>query len=159
MSKVNYIIGDATEPVGDGLKIIVHSCNSEGGWGKGFVLAISKKWKEPEQKYREWAARCYNEKRKLPLGYSQIVECQSDIWVANIIAQEGYSTKDSPAFKLEAFRKGLQMICPVAKARGVTIHLPRVGMGLGGFSDWNQIEKVLIEELCDKGIDVYDLAC
>lgn len=54
MTVINYTTGDATAPTTQGNKIIVHICNDVGGWGKGFVLAISKKWKQPEQNYREW---------------------------------------------------------------------------------------------------------
>ncbi|MEZ4800268.1 MAG: hypothetical protein R2809_10945 [Flavobacteriales bacterium] len=41
MAKVNYVTGDATIPQTNGNKIIVHVCNDIGGWGKGFVMAIS----------------------------------------------------------------------------------------------------------------------
>ena len=51
---INYLNGDATNPTGNGNKIIVHICNDIGGWGKGFVMAISKRWKQPEHQYREW---------------------------------------------------------------------------------------------------------
>ena len=44
MLNINYVIGDATQPIGDGAKIIVHVCNDIGGWGRGFVLALTKKW-------------------------------------------------------------------------------------------------------------------
>lgn len=56
MKPINYIKGDATNPVGDEPKIIVHVCNDIGGWGKGFVMALSNKWKEPETQYRNWFA-------------------------------------------------------------------------------------------------------
>ena len=49
-----YFEGDATSPIGDGKKIIPHVCNDIGGWGKGFVLALSKKWPEPEEYYRKF---------------------------------------------------------------------------------------------------------
>ncbi|WP_228098667.1 hypothetical protein [Pedobacter sp. MC2016-24] len=52
---INYLTGDATNPAYSGNKIIVHVCNDIGGWGKGFVMAISKRWKEPEKRYREWS--------------------------------------------------------------------------------------------------------
>ena len=42
MNSIKYIIGDATAPKMDGTKIICHVCNVIGGWGKGFVLALSK---------------------------------------------------------------------------------------------------------------------
>lgn len=43
MKDIIYLKGDATEPIGTGHKIIAHVCNNKGGWGRGFVLAISKK--------------------------------------------------------------------------------------------------------------------
>ena len=45
---IQYLKGDATAPKTHGKKIIVHVCNDIGKWGKGFVLAISKRWKEPQ---------------------------------------------------------------------------------------------------------------
>ena len=51
---ITYQIGDATQPIGDHPKIIVHVCNDAGGWGKGFVLAVSRRWREPERRYRAW---------------------------------------------------------------------------------------------------------
>lgn len=43
MININYIKGDATQPIGENNKIIAHICNNEGKWGVGFVLAVSKK--------------------------------------------------------------------------------------------------------------------
>ncbi|WP_306766628.1 hypothetical protein [Tenacibaculum sp. M341] len=54
MKEIKYIKGDATSPQAKGVKIIAHICNDLGGWGKGFVLAVSKRWKEPEISYRKW---------------------------------------------------------------------------------------------------------
>lgn len=48
MSEITYLRGDATAPHGKGVKLIVHVCNDLGGWGKGFVLALSRRWPEPE---------------------------------------------------------------------------------------------------------------
>lgn len=50
MSKqISYLKGDATNLVIPGNKIIVHICNDIGAWGKGFVLAVSKRWSESEK--------------------------------------------------------------------------------------------------------------
>jgi O-acetyl-ADP-ribose deacetylase (regulator of RNase III) len=55
MPKMKYVIGDATDPRADGSKqILAHVCNDIGAWGSGFVLAISARWKQPEDAYREW---------------------------------------------------------------------------------------------------------
>lgn len=51
---INYIIGDATQPVYSGPAILVHVCNDLGKWGAGFVLAVSRRWPEPEAAYRAW---------------------------------------------------------------------------------------------------------
>lgn len=45
--EINYTTGDATQPTGAGPKIIVHICNDIGGWGRGFVVAISNRWSTP----------------------------------------------------------------------------------------------------------------
>lgn len=41
MTTIAYKRGDATQPVGEGSKVLVHVCNDIGGWGRGFVLAVS----------------------------------------------------------------------------------------------------------------------
>jgi O-acetyl-ADP-ribose deacetylase (regulator of RNase III) len=52
---ISYLIGDATPPDRLGPGVIAHVCNDSGGWGKGFVLEISRLWPEPEAEYRRWA--------------------------------------------------------------------------------------------------------
>lgn len=51
---IQYLIGDATDPRGDGQKIIAHVCNDIGAWGSGFVVALSQRWAAPERSYRGW---------------------------------------------------------------------------------------------------------
>ncbi|MFJ5832567.1 hypothetical protein [Streptomyces sp. NPDC093089] len=48
MNGITYVRGDATAPHGKGVKIVAHVCNDLGGWGKGFVVAVSRRWPEPE---------------------------------------------------------------------------------------------------------------
>ncbi|RKW18275.1 MAG: Appr-1-p processing protein, partial [Capnocytophaga sp.] len=47
MTEIKYIKADATFPQSEGNIIIPHICNDIGAWGKGFVLALSKRWKAP----------------------------------------------------------------------------------------------------------------
>lgn len=54
MNKITYIKGDLFSVPITGKRIIPHICNDIGGWGAGFVLALSKQWREPEEKYRVW---------------------------------------------------------------------------------------------------------
>ena len=89
--KINYIVGDATNPQGPGNKIITHCCNDIGGWGRGFVVALSKKWKEPEGSYREWyrnkECQGIGEITPFELGEVQFVEINHFTQVANLIGQ------------------------------------------------------------------------
>lgn len=71
MSKqISYLKGDATNPVIPGNKIIVHICNDIGAWGKGFVLAVSKRWSEPEKEYKKW----HKDGTNFELGEVQFVQ-------------------------------------------------------------------------------------
>jgi O-acetyl-ADP-ribose deacetylase (regulator of RNase III) len=149
--KVKYVTGDATKPLGSGEKIIVHVCNNQGGWGAGFVLALSKKWKLPEQKYREWA-----KKDDFTLGKTQFVGCGGSITVANMVAQDGFG---GVAIKYNKLRECLAQVYEKAKELGATVHGPRFGAGLAGGS-WCEIEPIIEDELTKKGVEVtiYDFA-
>ena len=97
---ITYLKGDATNPQSDGNKIIIHICNDINGWGAEFVLALSKKWKEPEQQYHNW----FKSKSNFVLGEIQLVPVEKDIWVINMIAQEGFSSPGKPAMISEAIQ-------------------------------------------------------
>lgn len=87
MAQIHYLRGDATSPQAKGPKVIAHICNDRGGWGKGFVLAVSRRWPEPEAAYRRWhRERAAND---FGLGATQLVRVAPDIWVANMIGQHG----------------------------------------------------------------------
>ena len=90
---VGYKTGDATAPIGSGNKIIVHVCNDVGAWGRGFVLAISKRWAEPEQRYRSWHKG--QEKQPFALGEVQFVQVEDTIWIANLIGQRDIQALDN----------------------------------------------------------------
>lgn len=60
-----------------------HICNDIETWGKGFVLALSARWKEPEKQYREW----FKSEKYLALGQVQFVRVADNTWVANLIGQ------------------------------------------------------------------------
>jgi O-acetyl-ADP-ribose deacetylase (regulator of RNase III) len=153
---IQYLKGDATQPQGAGFKIITHICNDIGGWGRGFVLALSKRWKEPEREYRQW----YESGQNFQLGEVQFVPVEAGLVVANIIGQHKVSaTNGVPPIRYEAVRAGLQKVADYALAHAATVHMPRMGAGLAG-GKWEEIEKIVEEELIQKGIAVfvYDFA-
>ena len=149
---IKYVKGDATTPQGDGVKIIAHCSNNLGGWGRGFVLSVSKRWRQPEHEYRQWYKRIIGD--RLPLGEVQFVQVESDVYVANMIGQHGMYPKDGiPPIRYDAIRQCLRRVCKFAKENNASIHSPRFGAGLAGGS-WDLIEQIINEELIDRGIEV-----
>ena len=155
--KITYQIGDATRPIGDGPRIIVHVCNDAGGWGRGFVVALSRRWPQPEQHYRAWHRG--TESEPFALGRVQFVQVEDEIWVANLIGQHGMGRRGGlPPVRYEAIRDGLRCIAAKAKELSGSVHMPRIGSGLAG-GKWQEVERIVEEELIASGITVtvYDL--
>ena len=148
--KIHYTKGDATQPFGDGKKLIVHICNDIGGWGKGFVVAISRRWKAPEMEYRKWAKSNENFK----LGGVQFVEVEPNLAVANMIAQAGiYKRNGIPPIRYEALRETLTKVAEYCQINNYAAHMPRIGAGLAG-GDWKVIEQIIEETLIENNIPV-----
>jgi O-acetyl-ADP-ribose deacetylase (regulator of RNase III) len=154
MKEIIYLKGDATSPQGSGIKIIAHVCNDIGGWGKGFVLAISKRWAEPEKAYREWhRSRAKND---FTLGNIQIIQVEPYIYVSNMIGQRGTKTGRSTGVpvRYEAIESCLEKLIEEAKALNASVHMPRIGCGLAG-GKWDKVEPLIKKTLLENDIDVY----
>lgn len=154
MKEITYLKGDATSPQASGTKIIAHICNDLGGWGKGFVLAISKRWKEPEAAYRLWhRERATND---FILGGIQLIKVEPYIYVANMIAQRGMKTGRSTGvpIRYEAVEQCLSALAEEAASLNASVHMPRIGCGLAG-GKWDKIELLIKSTLSDNNIDVY----
>lgn len=165
MNGIRYVTGDATDPIGNGPKIIAHICNDQGGWGSGFVVAISKRWPEPEEMYRGWAR--VGKGGGFTLGETQFahVALNHNIVVANMVAQHMFVTgANRRAVDYDALRKCLETVALVATGSAVvftpraSVHMPRIGCGLGG-GTWDEVEPIIRETLVQSGVDVtvYDL--
>jgi O-acetyl-ADP-ribose deacetylase (regulator of RNase III) len=159
---IEYTIGDAVYPKGEGQKLITHICNDQGGWGRGFVVALSRRDKIAENAYRLWHRNGYTGATPFELGQTQIVNFADDIWVANMIAQAGIRHDPSapPAVRYDALRSCLTYVARYTK-RGLTptsVHMPRIGCGLGDGS-WDKVEAIINDTLISEGIKVtvYDL--
>ncbi|CAL9366934.1 macro domain-containing protein [Streptomyces althioticus] len=152
MSEIRYVRGDATVPSVKGVKIIAHVCNDIGGWGKGFVLALSRRWPEPEAAYRAWHRdRATND---FGLGAVQLVQAERYVWVANMIGQRGVRTgsKGVPV-RYEAVDTALDRLAGHALELGASVHMPRIGCGLAG-GRWSRVEPLVENRLVRRGIPV-----
>ncbi|MEZ4316979.1 MAG: Appr-1-p processing protein [Myxococcota bacterium] len=155
MAQLTYTAGDATQPTGQGPKVITHVCNDIGKWGRGFVMALSRRWPETRACYLEWFGA-----PDFQLGMVQFVQVEADLWVANLIGQHGIRRRkgDTPV-RYPAIASGLAKVAAFASDHGASVHMPRIGAGLAG-GDWNTIEQLILDELVAVGVDttVYDLS-
>ena len=149
---IHYLKADATVPQAEGNIVIAHICNDIGAWGKGFVLALSKRWKYPEKQYKQW----YKEGENFALGEVQFVSVEEKIWVANLIGQHNIYRDENgdPPIRYEAVKKGLRIIADFAYEINAKVQMPRIGCGLAGGS-WDRIEKLIRQTLLRKNIEVF----
>lgn len=170
---ITYLTGDATQPVKTPA-LIMHVCNDIGGWGRGFVLALSKRWPEPERVYRETSlvdlepgsVQFTRVGEMIPAGLPQ----WRYIMVANMIAQRDIRPDrcGTPPIRYDALALCLERIAgwcedwfqtnrPEMKfPEEMTIHAPRIGCGLAGGS-WSVVEPLIDFYLRDREVYIYDL--
>jgi len=151
---IQYTLGDATQPV-ERPAIIAHVCNDLGAWGRGFVLALSRRWPFLAASYRAWLTTTYPR----ALGTVQCVEVAPSLWVANLIAQHGiHTTSSGPPIRYDALAQCLHQLQLLATQHHASVHLPRIGCGLAG-GTWDRVEPLIVDALCAHGIavTVYDL--
>lgn len=159
MNTLSYLVGDATDPHHDGTAVIAHIGNNKGGWGKGFSGALSRRWPLAERYYRDWHrhGRAFNP--PFELGEVQLLQVTDELWVATMIAQDGYRSAANPVpLDLTALRRCLRTLADEATRLPASVHAPRIGTGLGG-GDWNDIEPLIGATLLAAGVPttVYDL--
>lgn len=154
MKSIEYVRGDVTAPQETGKnQVIVHICNDIGGWGLGFVLALSKRWEAPELAYRQWF-EAGGKKKYLPLGAVQLVQVEEEIWVANVIGQHKIEAEKGIApIRYEALREGLRRLARKAMVLRASVHMPRIGCGLAG-GNWEKVGPIVEEQLTRKNIEV-----
>jgi len=151
MIPITYLDGDATQPSNEGRKLLVHVCNNKGGWGRGFVLSLSKRWKDPELKYREW----FKSGQGFELGAVQYVKVEPDLVVVNMIAQDGYSKNGKPPIRYDALERCLEKVSVAAKKNKASVCLPYLmGCCLSG-GKWETVESLIIKTISNKDIPVF----
>lgn len=166
---VTYLIGDATEPLGIGYKMICHVCNNMGRWGAGFTAALDKKWPVIGRKFRHDSPA---------IGLTQFIAVEKDIWVVNLVAQRGLRGASNPhpldcsvlsdcledmaaAIKSAPYNTDYFQMQgdPSLPQNSFSVHMPRIGCGLAG-GNWKREVLPLINQMLiasDIPVFVYDL--
>jgi O-acetyl-ADP-ribose deacetylase (regulator of RNase III) len=158
--------GDATIPQAEKFEaaIIPHVCNDLGGWGKGFVLALNKRFGDlPLRTYR---IDCQGKKRLGRTSTAVVNETEKHYTVvANMIAQRGYIDEENNPrplrydalvqcmIQVAAYAKGINFFGDRPNIKKVSIHCPKFGSGLAG-GNWEFIEKLIEDIWLSQGLDV-----
>lgn len=160
--KINYVIGDATQPIlkpGETGPLIVHCCNNVGKWGAGFTKALDERWDFPRYQYMNMD---WDKPGELSFAYVQLPKGTHELnkpfaVVVNLIGQDGVRGKHNPVpVKYKWIEKGLTTL--TEEFGDCSIHMPRIGCGLAG-GQWSQIEPIINKTLIVAGfpVFVYDL--
>jgi len=119
-------------------RIICHGCNNIGRWGAGFSGVLSSHYPDAEKEYRQ--LKQYN------IGSVHFVDCKETI-IGNIITQKGIrSPLNVTPFDITSFQQGFKACQEYGQANKLSIHMPKIGAGLGG-GNWDEIFNVIQQEV------------
>ena len=150
LNEIYMINGDATEPRGSGNKIIAQVVNTSAGAGFGFGRAMATKYPVSKKALSDWKEK----KSTFKLGKSQLIQLNNDLWVFQMIAQEGIFPKYGQIpLKYDSLRKGLEDLSLEAQSLNASVHMPMIGAGQAK-GDWEIIQGIIHQELIRKGIAV-----
>jgi O-acetyl-ADP-ribose deacetylase (regulator of RNase III) len=142
MPQLHYLIGDATSPIHKPT-INCHVCNDIGGWGRGYVLALSRINPLPEHSYRTWHKLKEFNSEPFGLGHVIFVPFTNGVTVANMIGQHGTEKENGvPPIRYDAVEACLNRVYQEAVVRNATVSAPRFGADLAG-GEWSKIEEII----------------
>jgi Zn-dependent peptidase ImmA (M78 family)/O-acetyl-ADP-ribose deacetylase (regulator of RNase III) len=147
------IKGDATDPHGEGSKIIVHIVNdSARTWGGAFSGAIRNKWPDVAADYTRWVE---SDSHHLALGNCHVARAQSNVTVVSMIAQHGYGDSAKPRIRYAALETCLAEVASMAMSSvsHATVHMPKIGTGQAGGS-WGLVEEIIRDTLVKHRVPV-----
>jgi hypothetical protein len=149
-NEITELIGDATDPRGDGPRLIVQLVNDKTpNWGGPFARALKSRYPAAQTAFRLWA----HEPGHLHLGHVHVVDVSDEIAVATMVAQKGYGASVKTRVRFAALRDSLAQVAAIARTRGAAVHMPRIGTGEGGAA-WAIIRELIDDELVRTGLDV-----
>ncbi len=123
--------------------IIVQGCNAQGVMGSGIARAIRSKYPEVYEEYVLAIQGAPNDKKVL-LGSANVVKIQSkkNLHVVNGITQEYYGNDGRKYVSYAAIYSVFAQVYMMAKSKGLPVHYPMIGAGLGG-GDWAVISEII----------------
>ncbi len=149
---ITYVTGDATQPRGEGPRIVAHLVNDQArAWGgRGFAIDLKRAQPRAADAYRAWTiARPDN----LRLGNVHLVDMGDGISIASLVAQEGFGDAGTPRLRYGALGECLEKLSAAAQRGDASVHLPRIGAGQAG-GVWRLVADLIEDKLSRFGVKV-----
>jgi hypothetical protein len=147
---LRYVTGDATNPHGEGQKIVAHIVNdATPNWGAGFGKVVQQKWPEAQSRFRNH----WETKTRLRLGEIYFSPTEPDLEVCQMVCQHGYGPSAGPRIRYAALKDCLIGLRDRAIAENASIHMPKIGTGEAGGS-WHLVSALIDEVLCAARLSV-----
>lgn len=151
LEDIQYLVGNALEPRGEGRRIIAHVVNDKAAiWGGGgFAAALRRAFGAAQEDFVSWVREDANNN---VLGHVRLCPVRDDLVVASMVAQRGYGESSKPRIRYVALRECLAQVARYASEWKASVHMPRIGCGLAGGS-WDVVEELIRDTLVASGVE------
>lgn len=130
--------------------IIVHGCNAQGIMGSGIAKNIKEKWPKAYTQYVEDISRG-NYKTGDISTYSTAAD---KLYIISAITQEFYGREPKTKYtSYDAIDNCFNKICWFATQYNMTVHIPKIGAGLGGGA-WSIIAGIIMYHAAKTNVKV-----
>lgn len=148
---LRFVQGDVLKPAGKGPKVICQLVNDQARiWGGGVARHAAKKYPNAQQQFVPWFMRIPRGKR---LGLVHFAEVGNELFVASLVAQEGFGTSSSPRIRYASLERCFLSVAQFAKEKSAEVHMPRIGAGQSG-GTWATVEEIVRDTLIPRGVRV-----
>jgi Ca-activated chloride channel family protein len=153
---LRYEQGDATQPVGAGIKILVNLGVNDGTWEpRGFARSLAHRWPELVSHYESWSRGLVPGAPPFRPGALLLQPVDPQVWVGMIVAKSVHPMGGRFVIRVnyDAIETGLETLATEAIRIGASVHLPKIGCD-GADGRWARIEAMLHRHLTGPGIPV-----
>lgn len=131
--------------------MIVHLVNDRtANWGGQFARELRERQPVSQEDFRAWVQE---KPDRLRLGAARVAGIGGGLSVASVVAQKGYGPSKRGRIRYGALRAGLAEVAKVARERGASIHMPRIGAGQAG-GRWPLVKEIVEEVVVGAGVPV-----
>jgi len=130
---IQYLIGDATDPRGEGEKIVAQVVNdATPRWGGGFARVVANRWRAAQDDFIAWTQQ---ERSHLQLGQYRLFRVGAGLSLFHMIAQHGYGESVKPRIRYHHLETCLNALSGIARQKSASVHMPRIACGQAGGND------------------------